>query len=47
LTLWLTKESSIKNQVNLYKTAYGTEIPAMGMGGGMMGKNGSQGMMRP
>jgi uncharacterized protein (DUF305 family) len=47
------QKSEIQTMANLYKTAYGTEIPAMGMGGGMMGKDGSamnkdgsQGMMQ-
>jgi uncharacterized protein (DUF305 family) len=49
----ITKDqtSEIQTMANLYKTAYGTEIPKMAMGGGMMGKDsssmnkdGSQGM---
>ena len=47
------QKSEIQTMATLYKTAYGTEIPAMGMGGGMMGKDGSamnkdgnQGMMQ-
>ena len=35
------QKSEIQTMATLYKTAYGTEIPAMGMGGGMMGKDGS------
>lgn len=43
------QKSEIQTMATLYKTAYSTEIPAMGMGGGMMGKDGSsgsQGMMQ-
>ena len=47
------QKSEIQTMATLYKAAYGTEIPAMGMGGGMMGKDGStmnkdgnQGMMQ-
>ena len=35
------QKSEIQTMATLYKTAYGTEIPSMGMGGGMMGKDGS------
>jgi uncharacterized protein (DUF305 family) len=35
------QKSEIQTMATLYKTAYGTEIPAMAMGGGMMGKDGS------
>ena len=35
------QKSEIQTMATLYKTAYGTEIPAMGMGGGMMGKDGN------
>ena len=35
------QKSEIQTMATLYKTAYGTEIPVMGMGGGMMGKDGS------
>ncbi|AFY97172.1 DUF305 domain-containing protein [Chamaesiphon minutus] len=43
------QKSEIQTMAALYKTAYGTEIPAMAMGGGMMGKdansmNGMNGM---
>jgi uncharacterized protein (DUF305 family) len=36
------QKSEIQTMATLYKTAYGTEIPSMGMGGGMMGKDGSK-----
>jgi uncharacterized protein (DUF305 family) len=35
------QKSEIQTMATLYKAAYGTEIPAMGMGSGMMGKDGS------
>ena len=35
------QKSEIQTMATLYKTAYGTEIPAMAMGGGMMGKDGN------
>jgi uncharacterized protein (DUF305 family) len=33
------QKSEIQTMATLYKTAYGTEIPSMKMGGGMMGKD--------
>jgi uncharacterized protein (DUF305 family) len=48
------QKSEIQTMATLYKTAYGTEIPTVAMGSGMMGKNGSamskdgnQGMTQP
>ena len=35
------QKSEIQTMATLYKTAYGTEIPLMTMGGGMMGKDGN------
>ena len=35
------QKSEIQTMATLYKTAYGTEIPSMAMGDGMMGKDGS------
>ncbi|AFY92818.1 hypothetical protein Cha6605_1681 [Chamaesiphon minutus PCC 6605] len=35
------QKSEIQTMATLYKTAYGTEIPSMTMGGGMMGKDGN------
>lgn len=35
------QKSEIQTMATLYKTAYGTEIPAMTMGGSMMGKDGN------
>ena len=35
------QKSEIQTMATLYKTAYGTEIPSMGMGGGMMGRDGN------
>ena len=40
------QKSEIQTMATLYKAAYGTEIPAMGMGGGMMDRDGNQGMMQ-
>jgi uncharacterized protein (DUF305 family) len=51
----ITKDqtSEIKTMATLYKTAYGTEIPTVGIGSGMMGnggnsmnKDGNRGMMQ-
>ena len=35
------QKSEIQTMASLYKTAYGTAIPSMTMGGGMMGKDGN------
>ena len=35
------QKSEIQTMATLYKTAYGTTIPSMTMGGGMMGKDGN------
>ncbi|PSB55956.1 DUF305 domain-containing protein [Chamaesiphon polymorphus CCALA 037] len=35
------QKSEIQTMATLYKTAYGTAIPSMTMGGGMMGKDGN------
>jgi uncharacterized protein (DUF305 family) len=35
------QKSEIQTMATLYKTSYGTEIPSMGMGGDMMGKDSS------
>ena len=38
------QKSEIQTMTTLYKTAYGTEIPSMTMGGGMNSMNGMNGM---